>query len=515
MSVGAIHVGQIDVIGIEGIEEILDIHIHAEADSHASVFIKVMMTQKAVQELLFQAAAEKRIGLASGEDVIFNGLISKISFEQSDSWHIAEIHGISGSVCLEGQKKCRSFQNTAYTGRDVIKEVLKDTEGAAAVFRLPKERLAQPLIQYQETDWEFILRVASLYHSSVYVDFRVGKPWIYCGLPKLGVKTGADILSLSWGMEEGQPCRRIETYCPCRLGEQIPEQDGFYIQALDGRLKNGLLVYSCMLRPLSCSGRQPVSNSKIKGISIKGTVIDVGEGCVRLWLDMDIRQEVWEAYWYEWQPETGNIFYCMPEVGARAYLHIWGKDESRAAATECLHTCYRGSQDRQNPANRSLLLAAREKIELFPQMLHFSGGGKKESDIYMEDQEGIQLGSLGEVTLHAAESIGLKGENIFLQAPEEVSIVRKSIMHPAVIHMGNRFDVSGKYTEMYTEGLPMEDFPIIRGEEGEYSLEGMELAVLASAPVDGEGMEDIIGRLAVGCRVHWAGRGSGKDINSL
>ncbi|MCI6552093.1 MAG: hypothetical protein MR430_00910 [Lachnospiraceae bacterium] len=49
---GAIHVGQIDVIGIEGIEEILDIHIHAEADSHASVFIKVFMVSREAADII-------------------------------------------------------------------------------------------------------------------------------------------------------------------------------------------------------------------------------------------------------------------------------------------------------------------------------------------------------------------------------------------------------------------------------------------------------------------------------
>ena len=39
-------------------------------------------------------------------------------------------------------------------------------------------------LQYQETDWEFIMRIASLCNGYLYPDVCSYKPHFYCGLPQ-------------------------------------------------------------------------------------------------------------------------------------------------------------------------------------------------------------------------------------------------------------------------------------------------------------------------------------------
>lgn len=55
---------------------------------------------------------------------------------------------------------------------------------------------------------------------------------------------------------------------------------------------------------------------------LPAAVLDVKEEQVKVKFDMDLTQSEESAYWYPWQPDMGNLAYCMPEKGERVYIHI-------------------------------------------------------------------------------------------------------------------------------------------------------------------------------------------------
>lgn len=501
----AVDVGQIEIIGVEEILEIFDIEIHAERNSHALAFVRGLAEEEG-WNLLLKPMEERKIMLRTREpmgDVIFSGVIRKADIYPAKEGSIVELYGISASVVLDGARKCRSFQSPDITGQDIIREVLKDTKDSAVIFRMPEEKIEKPVIQYEETDWEFILRIASLCHIPVYVDFYSGKPWIYCGLPESGKVNNVDAISYSWGKSAGFPFRKLETYSRCKLGERIAGYGSWAVHELSGRLNKGLFEYMYYLRPEEYAEMETIYNGKVKNVCIKGTVLDRKEELIKIHLDIDAEQESERAFWYRWMPETGNMFYCMPEKGARVYLHIEGEDERQAAAIGCLHENFKGNQDRYYPENRSLVLSSQKKIGFLPELLHITNQKEKRLDINIEDAEGIQIESFGEINLFAGGTIGLQGNKLTFQAQGEISMVRKSPVQPAVINMGNRFDVSGKYAEVEAIGEPMAMMPVIsNGGREEYSLNQIKNAVLASTPIEGRGMDCEIGKLAVGSKVH-------------
>lgn len=503
---GAIHVGQIEVVGIQGITEILDVEICAKRNKHAFVFIKGVIDEKECEKFFLRPLEGRKISLQTGdakEDVIFCGVIHKIRIFPKKEGNVIEIYGISASVYFDGKRKSRSFQAKDCTWQHIVNEVIRDTENAAVIFQTPDEIIQEPAIQYEETDWEFILRLASRYHIPVYVDFYSGKPWIYCGLPEYKIKNEMDIITHSWGVSENYPFRTIRTYWQCRIGERISGYNNWSIQELECRLYKGLLEYKCILRPNEYLFIQPIYNKRLKGTFLKGKVINVQNECVRLWLTIDEQCPVEDTFWYQWQPETGNMFYCMPEMGAEVYLYISGKTEKTAVAVGCIHEKYKGCQDRVNPENRSIVLGSQKKMELLPEGLCISNQKEERLEINLGDKNGVQIDSFGEVTLIAGEKIGIKGNKIFFQAAEETAIIRKSMLQPTVINMGNQFDVVGRYAEVTAGGEPMMMLPVINsGMENDYSLKHIEGAVLASTPIDGSFMENEIVQLSVGSKVH-------------
>ena len=64
---------------------------------------------------------------------------------------------------LDLMPRSRSFQDTTMTYRQVVEDVLSDTPNASADFsEVANQTINKPIIQYQETDWDFIKRLASM-----------------------------------------------------------------------------------------------------------------------------------------------------------------------------------------------------------------------------------------------------------------------------------------------------------------------------------------------------------------
>ena len=395
-------------IGMKGMYESIEIvnfHMIQEKNKHAEVFIEGFVPEDKGYQCISRNE-ERLVVVKKGEteEIIFSGLVRKVDILYKGNDCTVLIYGISASILLEEDRKFRSFQNVSCTGQDIIREVLKDIPEAEAVFFMPDDPINAPLIQYDETNWEFILRVCSLYHASVFVDIESGKPRVYCGLPNRGMKENLRVLDEVWKFDEafysflreGEKNRKlvkrdfltlqIHTYESLHIGEQISGYQNGRVQGQTCSLKNGILEYVHIIANKKYSESYPIYNEKIRGASILGTVLDVREESVKIWLELDREQAKDIAYWYQWLPESGNGLYCMPEVGAQVYLYIGGKNEKDAIVVGCRNDGRKSSQDRTRPQNKGLELNSLKKMNMFPESLVFSNQKKERNNLEINMQ---------------------------------------------------------------------------------------------------------------------------------
>lgn len=516
-------IGSIKIKGLYGRVEILDLYVGLEKNKHAEAFIKGIIFDEEQDEYIARDAIYEKLTIVRGEEteeIIFSGFIKTLNMENEGDYCIVWIYGISASVQLDGAKKFRSFQNISCTVQDIIRKVLQDTQEADAIFNMPNEEIGAPLIQYDETDWEFIIRICSLYHTSVFVDIYSGKPHIYCGIPEQKNKRNISILDEMWEFDSlyysflqeysitkiiskwDFLCARVCSYDRCRIGEEVSGYENRMIEKQECRLRGGILEYVYNITARNHAKSYPSYNENIRGASILGTILDVNGEEVKLWLEIDEKQETETAYWYKWMPESGNVFYCMPEIGAKVYLYIGEKDERYAIAIGCRHGNFQGGQDRINSARRSLKFCSQKDICMFPDMIEFSNGREERNSIEIEDCKGLNLESDQEITICAENVIRLSGKKITFQAPEEILMVRKDIMQPTVINMSNQFDAIGRYMDINANGkLTM--IPVIeKKKDQQYSLKGIEEDIIASTPYNMDGQAKEIEKLAVASKVN-------------
>lgn len=124
---------------------------------------------------------------ARDEEPVFRGLIREANIWEKQGLYMVRIRALTGTWALDVKIKSRSFQDVEMSYAEVVKEALKDTPGAAAICTIGKDRkIEKPLIQYRETDWEFIKRIASHMNGGVVPDCRTSKAWFWFGAPEGG-----------------------------------------------------------------------------------------------------------------------------------------------------------------------------------------------------------------------------------------------------------------------------------------------------------------------------------------
>ena len=100
----------------------------------------------------------------SNDKIFLNGIIDDIKLSEIKTGSlVVEITCISKSVLLDRIPRYRSFQDSALTYTDIAREVNKNYNDGETLVNVGEDMKEVPrmTIQYNETDWEYLKRIAS------------------------------------------------------------------------------------------------------------------------------------------------------------------------------------------------------------------------------------------------------------------------------------------------------------------------------------------------------------------
>ena len=125
---------------------------------------------------------------AEGERLpLYSGIVQSAEAKEENGLRMICLQLSSGSILLDMEKKNRSYQNTGMSYGEVINEALAPWNTAAIYpSSLSGTAIGFPVIQYQETDWQFVKRMASRFALSLYPEPSIGGSKMYVGIPETG-----------------------------------------------------------------------------------------------------------------------------------------------------------------------------------------------------------------------------------------------------------------------------------------------------------------------------------------
>ena len=308
---------------------------------------------------------------------LFCGYQEKVEIKEEGRYRIADVQAVSGTILLD-QKKCnRVFQKKAQTYMGIANTVTADTEHSACILPGSDMQTGGTLIQYQETDWNFLKRMASQLGLPLVPDISYYYPRFYLGLPEGEKKELGEILSCDMCFDgryyaasgkclvdrKDFICYDVVTRTSLSLGDKVTyEGRELLVSRKKTELVRGEVIFTYRLAGSSYTWVPWEDNPDYTGMSFVGAIVGTQGEQVEVAFDID--QTAAGGNRYGFAPATGNLMYCMPQKGTKTSLYIGNGDEARGIATGCIRTNGSTCEGTTIESNGGLVLIAKEGIRL-------------------------------------------------------------------------------------------------------------------------------------------------------
>lgn len=437
-----------------GLYKVLDLSMRIEANVHASAeFTGIVPKETAFSEIkkLLESHRVSIVNLDENEKeeipILFKGLTEDVTIDEENGYYTVHGRIISGTQLLDRETKNRSFQDRHMTYQDVISEVLKDTAGAAVIFNMEQNpEIGRPLIQYRETDWAFILRLAGHLGVGIVPEVTLGEAMFWFGMRKSTERIQftaeesmfyKETIELTYDEMDGKEdaLRRADCFCieidstqRYKIGDHTTFTEKYLsICARFAKLIRGELIFTYHLAKPGYIIKKYAENAKITGMTLAGKVLKTWGEVVKIHLDIDERQALKTAYPYRWVTATGSLFYCMPKVGTRVELYFPDSDERNAYAIHCARTNNALRCAEIGDYNKRYMTTEHQKrLYMFPEAMGLVGTSDNETplQILQSDAIGMLFQSHQDIIILATKEIKIQAETARLDASKEIIVTQ-------------------------------------------------------------------------------------------
>ena len=185
-----IDLGSVKVNSLLEAESIVSLYFTVKPCSHACVKLQVNIShgfinqiKNIINEIKGSDVSVEYTDTADNKTkVLFKGIIENFRFSNDLGICICHIEAFSKSLLLDKEKNDRLFQNKEDSIKSVIENVSSKIE-TRVIYNTEIKKLGQLFLQYRETDWEFIKRIASNFGEVLVADYKSGLTAFYYGMP--------------------------------------------------------------------------------------------------------------------------------------------------------------------------------------------------------------------------------------------------------------------------------------------------------------------------------------------
>lgn len=403
-----------------------EIGIKRSVGEHGRLHFSCVVEESLGEQIIMQIASHEPVALVNNVtgDIYFKGLVQKAKLNVIQNVNYIEIDAISYTYLLDIEKKERSFQHVSRSYEAILKEVISAYPEAHFLSKMdigvPIEQIA---IQYLETDWEFLMRLLSRLSAVLIPEITGDAPRFWVGLADgkmlptrhVNYELKKDLLAYREATKQfGQSFTEYD-FVQCSFTSNVYHALGdyltiagqtYFISEVSGYLTEGFLQFTYVAKKQQAIRQQLIRNEALIGAAIEGRVIDVANNVVKLHLDIDEKQDVATAKWFGFAAEGNNMFYYMPQLGARGKLYFPSAIEADAIAIQSVRVAPSSPKERaksdekmSNPAIKSFgtdkgkeLRLAEDEITITAKkdILHISANDEKGITIETDQSTGIQ-----------------------------------------------------------------------------------------------------------------------------
>lgn len=387
------------------------------------------------------------------EESLFSGLIERAELKSVGRYAVLTLQAVSGLWRMDRRRKSRSFQDISRTYRDITEEIAKEYD-IRVRWNLPDREIPCPLIQYQETDYEFIRRIVSHLGGRILSSDYGNRKEINIGLPQ-GSPVQIDTAQHKYeevlyrkqerpSVKDKKTGYRIYGREFLHVGESVAVSGRIYgVMACEVSFDHNGIETCISAYPKECFPADKIPAERLKGVVIAGEVLETKGEVLRLHLDIDETQDTATAYDYPWRPITGNMLYCMPEKGTKAALYFDKDNEENAKAIYNLRENGERCGDLADYNNRYFTTDHGKRLYMKPGEMGLVHKEDQNAQIDLTDGSMVRMETVNKISILAQGQVQFQAKSVTVTAPKEITLVRKDLSKPTVINLCNAFDAIG------------------------------------------------------------------------
>ncbi|WP_244188374.1 contractile injection system protein, VgrG/Pvc8 family [Paenibacillus kribbensis] len=407
-------------------------------NDHAYLHISGMLSEEQGAACIGQDMEQEPIVIRQLDDQgqslrrLFHGIVTQMSVNCTRGVYTFELKAASHSYQMDIKSKRRSYQDIHRTYDDLVTALVRKYQYGDAIDTVTNyAKLDTFVLQYDETDWAFLKRLASRFGSVLIPEVTAASPKVFFGMPEgKQYKVERDVFyrvrKTFHELDAEKPGEQragsyvtytIESLQYYALGDLITLPIGQGKELVVVRavttLADGLLRTRYDLQTEQDIRYARYENDQVTGISLIGTVLKVQQDFVQLQLDIDPKQDPAKACWFpvatRYVAEEHSGWYDMPEIGEQVELYLPTHREQDAYVTDSLR--------QQRHAN------GQPNVKVW-QHVQGSGIEMSEQELTLSTSDGfsITLNEDGGITVNSPGNVQIQGGHVKLDAGEELSL---------------------------------------------------------------------------------------------
>jgi hypothetical protein len=460
---------------IDCIQQIRNVRIVQRMNEHGRLSLTGILKEGMKDDYIKKNLAKEQIILSSSGDqpkTLFQGMVKEVSTEAKGGVYFISISALSNSCQMDQKKASHSFQDKKMTYATMMKDIIKKYPGGDLMDLATKGKaIGQLIVQYEETDWEFLKRLASHFHTGILPSLSLDGPKITIGIPK-GTQGGKEacvsyeivkqleqhlklIKNGANGLSEADSMKyRMETDADYEIGDQINCQNTLlYVNSKEAFLSGGIIKFRYFLSSMAGFYENTIYNHSITGTSLKGKVLDTIKDKLKVQLEIDSsqnRSKAWKfSYATPYSAEGHSGFYCMPERGDTVLIYFPTQKESDAFGMNSIRKTNKDSDHFDDPDVKIFRTKNGKEIRFSPEeiLITCSNGVDEitgeDQNIYIKlhQDKGIEIISSGPIKFKSNKKIRLEAEDaIELSASNEIRLTCKT----SEILIDDKIDICGE-----------------------------------------------------------------------
>lgn len=429
---------QIEITGIDGLNIIKDISLDIRPNTHGHAIISAIATEE-YQQYAKRMSENTIVKICKKEDymVLFAGYVKHQSVLIKNQIAYANIELISCSRDFDAQPITRSFQNPNAT-YESIAEAVEAVVPNAMIACEPccQEKTGASIFQYGETNFDFLVRMASRMGTSLIPDVTSNNPMVTMGVPQgrnsasivctdytLGISSKYYELGGSTaGYEKAQfQYYQVTSYENYNIGDDITwNENVLKVITKKANMEKSEMLFTYELGYDTLFMQREQENKKMCGGSFKGTVSSVDQDTIKMDLDVDKNYAGVELHSYGWNPITGNLLYSMPEVGTQTVLNVGNSAGDYINCVTCLRTNGSTCQDTSTPDNKLFMVPSNKKLKLAYSQITLTN---ITCSLDVNDDQDIQVNTLFEIKVNGETEIIAVSGTFKMISPSQIEFL--------------------------------------------------------------------------------------------